>query len=401
MSKFSNYNFAGQKALIRVDFNVPLDKQTMAITDDTRMKAAIPTIKKILNDGGSVILMSHLGRPKDGPEEKSSLKHLVPHLAELLGGSTPVFFANDCIGEQAFLTGGMMRAGEVMLLENLRFYKEEEKGDEAFAEKLSKLGDVYINDAFGTAHRAHASTAVIAKFFEAGKKMFGLLMESEVAAAEKVLLKADKPFTAIIGGAKVSDKILILENLLERATDIIIGGGMAYTFMKAMGGTIGNSLCEDDRLDTAKAILEKAAAKGVNIHLPSDSIIADKFASDANTSVSPSNAIPNGWMGLDIGNNACEQFKNVLLQSKTILWNGPMGVFEMQKFQHGTKTIAQAVADATSKGAFSLAGGGDSVAAVNDFGFADKVSYISTGGGAMLEFFEGKELPGIAAINAE
>jgi phosphoglycerate kinase len=399
MSKFSNYNFAGQKALIRVDFNVPLDKQTLAITDDTRMKAAIPTIQKILSDGGSVILMSHLGRPKNGPEENSSLKHLVPHLAQLLGDNTPVLFANDCIGEQAFLTGGMMRAGEVMLLENLRFYKEEEQGNEAFAEKLSKLGDVYINDAFGTAHRAHASTAVIAKYFAADKKMFGLLMEGEVAAAEKVLLKAEKPFTAIIGGAKVSDKILILENLLERATDIIIGGGMAYTFMKAMGGSIGNSLCEDDRLDTAKSILEKAAAKGVNIHLPSDSIIADKFAADANTSVSPSNAVPSGWMGLDIGNNACEQFKNVLLQSKTILWNGPMGVFEMQKFQHGTKTIAQAVADATGKGAFSLVGGGDSVAAVNDFGFADKVSYISTGGGAMLEFFEGKELPGIAAIH--
>jgi phosphoglycerate kinase len=398
MSKFSDYNFAGKKALIRVDFNVPLDKTTFAIGDDNRMRAAIPTIKKILNDGGSVILMSHLGRPKEGPEEKSSLKHLIKHLAELLGGNTPVLFANDCIGEQAYLTAGMMRAGEVLLLENLRFYKEEEKGEEAFAEKLSKLGDVYVNDAFGTAHRAHASTAVIAKFFAPENRMFGLLMEGEVAAAEKVLLKADKPFTAIIGGAKVSDKILILENLLERATDIIIGGGMAYTFMKAMGGNIGKSLCEEDRLETAKLILEKAAAKGVNIHLPSDSVIADAFAADANTSVAPSNAIPDGWMGLDIGQNACNQFTNVLLHSKTILWNGPMGVFEMQKFQHGTKTIAQAVADATSKGAFSLVGGGDSVAAVNDFGFADKVSYISTGGGAMLEFFEGKVLPGIAAV---
>lgn len=398
MSKFSDYNFAGKKALIRVDFNVPLDKASFAITDDTRIKAALPTIKKILNDGGSVILMSHLGRPKDGPEEKSSLKHVIQHLAQLLGGNTPVLFANDCIGEQAYLTAGMMRAGEVLLLENLRFYKEEEKGDEAFAEKLSKLGDVYINDAFGTAHRAHASTAVIAKFFTPENKMFGLLMEGEVAAAEKVLLKAEKPFTAIIGGAKVSDKILILENLLERATDIIIGGGMAYTFMKALGGTIGTSLCEEDRLETAKAILDKAASKGVNIHLPSDSIIADAFAADANTSVAPSNHIPDGWMGLDIGANACTQFTNVLLHSKTILWNGPMGVFEMQKFQHGTKTIAQAVADATSKGAFSLVGGGDSVAAVNDFGFADKVSYISTGGGAMLEFFEGKVLPGIAAV---
>ena len=400
MGTFSTHNFAGQKALIRVDFNVPLDKQTKEISDDTRMKSAIPTIKKILADGGSVILMSHFGRPKEGPEEKYSLKQLVKHLSELLGGNTPVFFANDCIGEQAFLTAGMMRAGEVLLLENLRFYKEEEKGDEAFAEKLSKLGDVYVNDAFGTAHRAHASTAVIAKYFIAEKKMFGLLMESEVAAAEKVLLKAEKPFTAIIGGAKVSDKILILENLLDRATDIIIGGGMAYTFMKAMGGTIGNSLCEEERLETAKAILEKAEKKGVCIHLPSDSIIADKFAADANTSVSPSNLIPDGWMGLDIGANACEQFKNVILHSKTILWNGPMGVFEMEKFQHGTKTIAQAVADATTKGAYSLVGGGDSVSAVNDFGFADKVSYISTGGGAMLEFFEGKELPGIAAIKS-
>jgi phosphoglycerate kinase len=398
MSKFSNHNFSNQKALIRVDFNVPLDKQTQAITDDTRMTAAIPTIKKILNDGGSVILMSHLGRPKDGPEEKSSLKHIIPHLAELLGGNTAVLFANDCIGEQAYLTASMMKPGEVLLLENLRFYKEEEKGDAAFAEKLSKLGDVYVNDAFGTAHRAHASTAVIAQFFPSEKRMFGLLMESEVAAGEKVLLQAEKPFTAIIGGAKVSDKILIIENLLERATDIIIGGGMAYTFMKAMGGTIGNSLCEEDRLDTANEILEKAAAKGVRIHLPSDSVIADKFAADANTSTAPSNHIPAGWMGLDIGVNACEQFKNVLLHSKTILWNGPMGVFEMEKFQHGTKTIAQAVADATGNGAFSLVGGGDSVAAVNDFGFADKVSYISTGGGAMLEFFEGKQLPGIAAI---
>ncbi len=400
MSTFSNHNFTGQKALIRVDFNVPLDKQTQAITDDTRMTAAIPTIKKILADGGSVILMSHLGRPKEGPEEKYSLKHIISHLAALLGGNTPVLFANDCIGEQAYLTASMMKPGEVLLLENLRFYKEEEKGDKAFAEKLSKLGDVYVNDAFGTAHRAHASTAVIADYFPAGKKMFGLLMEAEVMAAEKVLLKAEKPFTAIIGGAKVSDKILIIENLLERATDIIIGGGMAYTFMKAMGGVIGNSLCEDDRLDTARDILKKAEAKGVNIHLPSDSVIADKFAADANTSTAPSNHIPDGWMGLDIGANACEQFTNVLIHSKTILWNGPMGVFEMEKFQHGTKTIAEAVAEATGKGAFSLVGGGDSVAAVNDFGYTDKVSYISTGGGAMLEFFEGKELPGIAAIKA-
>ena len=395
---FSDYNFSGKKALIRVDFNVPLDKQTSAITDDTRMTAAIPTIKKILKDGGSVILMSHLGRPKDGPEEKSSLKHLIKHLSELLGG-TPVLFANDCIGEQAYLTAGMLRAGEVLLLENLRFYKEEEKGDSTFAEKLSKLGDVYVNDAFGTAHRAHASTAVIAKFFPAEKRMFGLLMEAEVASAEKILHKSEKPFTAIIGGAKVSDKILIIENLLERATDIIIGGGMAYTFMKAEGGKIGNSLCEEERLQTALDLMKKAEAKGVCIHLPSDSIIADKFAADANTSTAPSNNITNEWMGLDIGPNAIEQFTNVIKKSRTLLWNGPMGVFEMPKFQHGTRAIATAVAAATQTGAFSLVGGGDSVAAVNQFGFADKVSYVSTGGGALLEYFEGKVLPGIAAIN--
>lgn len=399
MSKFSSYDFSGQKALIRVDFNVPLDKQTFAITDDTRMRAALPTINKILNDGGSVILMSHLGRPKEGPEDKYSLKHLINHLSELLGGKT-VFFANDCIGEQAYTTAGMLRSGEILLLENLRFYKEEEKGNEAFAEKLSKLGDVWVNDAFGTAHRAHASTAVMAKFFPADKRMFGLLMEAEVSSAEKVLHNAERPFTAIIGGAKVSDKILILENLLERATDIIIGGGMAYTFMKAQGGHIGNSLCEEERLDTAREILVKAEAKGVNIHLPSDSVIADKFDAAANTSASPSNNIPDGWMGLDIGENACNQFANVIHKSKTILWNGPMGVFEMEKFQHGTKTIATAVAESTQNGAFSLVGGGDSVAAVNKFGFADKVSYVSTGGGAMLEYFEGKVLPGIAAVNS-
>ena len=398
MSKFSNYNFNNQKALIRVDFNVPLNDQ-FEITDDTRMKAAVPTIKKILGDGGMVILMSHFGRPKDGPEDKYSLKHLIDHLSELLGG-TGVFFAKDCIGEQAYLTAGMMRPGELLLLENLRFHKEEEKGDIKFAEKLSKLADVWVNDAFGTAHRAHASTAVIAQFFPAEKRMFGLLMESEVASAEKVLHKAEKPFVAIIGGAKVSDKILIIENLLERATDIIIGGGMAYTFMKAEGGAIGGSLCEEDRLQTALEILKKAEEKGVCIHLPSDSVIADKFAADAQTSVAPSNNIPGGWMGLDIGANACEQFCNVIRHSKTILWNGPMGVFEMHNFQHGTKCIAKAVADATSKGAFSLVGGGDSVAAVNQFGFADKVSYVSTGGGALLEFFEGKLLPGIAAVQS-
>ena len=356
MSEFSAYNFKGQKALIRVDFNVPLNDK-FEITDDTRMRAAVPTIKKIISDGGMVILMSHLGRPKEGPTDKFSLKHLVKHLSELLGGTT-VFFANDCVGEQAYLTANMMRPGEVLLLENLRFYKEEEKGDVKFAEKLSKLGDVWVNDAFGTAHRAHASTAVIAQFFPAEKRMFGLVMEGEVASAEKVLHRAEKPFVAIIGGAKVSDKILIIENLLERATDIIIGGGMAYTFMKAQGGKIGSSLCEEERLQTALDILKKAEAKGVCIHLPPDSVIADNFAADAQTSVAPSNNIPDGWMGLDIGNMACEQFSNIIKNSKTILWNGPMGVFEMSKFQHGTKAVAVAIAEATQNGAFSLVGGG-------------------------------------------
>jgi phosphoglycerate kinase len=400
MSNFSEHNFKGEKALVRVDFNVPLD-ENFNITDDNRMTATIPTIKKILADGGSVILMSHFGRPKGGPEDKYSLKHLVKHLHDLLnpsGEGTKVFFADDCIGDQAFLTASTLRPGEVLLLENLRFYKEEEKGDEAFAEKLSKLGDVYVNDAFGTAHRAHASTAVIAKYFGAGKKMFGLVMEGEVKSAEKVLHEAEKPFCAIIGGAKVSDKILIIENLLERATDIIIGGGMAYTFIKAKGGKIGNSLCENDRLDTALEILEKAKAKNVSIHLPETSIIADKFAADANTKDCPSDQIPDGWMGLDIGEKAIGIFSEIIGKSKTILWNGPMGVFEMEKFENGTKKIALAVAESTSHGAFSLVGGGDSVAAVNKFDLADKVSYVSTGGGAMLEYFEGKVLPGIAAI---
>ncbi len=397
MSQFSQHNFKGQKALIRVDFNVPLNAE-FEITDDNRMRATIPTIKKILADGGSVILMSHLGRPKDGPTEKYSLKHLVFHLVKLLDGAT-VKFADDCIGASATEQSASLQPGEVLLLENLRFYKEEEKGDAAFAEKLSKLGDIYVNDAFGTAHRAHASTAVIAQFFAKDKKMFGLVMNGEVASAEIVMHKGEKPFTAIIGGAKVSDKILIIENLLNRATDIIIGGGMAYTFMKAQGGHIGNSLCENDRLDMALELLKTAEAKGVCIHLPSDSIIADAFSATANTSSAPSNNIPDGWMGLDIGENAAAQFSNVIKRSKTILWNGPMGVFEMEKFQHGTKAIAVAVAEATKMGAFSLVGGGDSVAAVNQFGFADQVSYVSTGGGAMLEYFEGKVLPGIAAIN--
>ena len=397
MSQFSSHSFAGQKALIRVDFNVPLD-DAYNITDDTRMRATIPTIQKIIKDGGSVILMSHLGRPKDGPTPKYSLIHIVGHLSKLL--SVEVQFANDCIGEEAVNKAAALQPGQVLLLENLRFYKEEEKGDDAFAQKLSKLGDVYVNDAFGTAHRAHASTAVIAQFFAPGSKMFGLVMNAEVASAEKVLHGSEKPFTAIIGGAKVSDKILIIENLLDRATDIIIGGGMAYTFFKAQGGTIGTSICEDDRMPLALEILAKAKAKGVNIHLPVDNIITTEFSNTTERKNCESMSIPNGWMGLDIGEATRAKFAAVIESSKTILWNGPMGVFEMENYQAGTKAIAEAVAAATAKGAFSLVGGGDSVAAVNIFGFTDKVSYVSTGGGAMLEYFEGKVLPGIAAITA-
>jgi len=399
MSKFRDLNFAKKKALVRVDFNVPLNDK-YEVTDDSRMRAAVPTIQKILKDGGSVILMSHLGRPKDGPTEKYSLKHLVVPLRRLLNGVT-VLFANDCIGDEAKKMSAGLKPGEVLLLENLRFYKEEEKGNEAFAEKLSKLGEIYVNDAFGTAHRAHASTAVIAKFFPGDKKMFGLLMEAEIENADKVLKSSEKPFVAILGGAKVSDKILIIENLLDKATDIIIGGGMAYTFFKAFGGQVGNSLVEEDRLETAKELMKKAEAKGVCIHLPQDSIIADKFSNDANVSSSLSNTIPDGWMGLDIGSMAVEQFSKIIHQSKTILWNGPMGVFEFDKFQHGTKEIACAIAEASQDGAYSLVGGGDSVAAVNQFGYANKVNYVSTGGGALLEYFEGKVLPGIAAILEE
>ncbi len=395
MNQFTDFNFKDCKALIRVDFNVPLDDDNI-ITDDTRITSTLPTIKKVIEDGGSVILMSHLGRPKDGPSEKFSLKHLVSHLSKKTG--IPVIFAEDCIGEAAKQKASSLKPGEILLLENLRFYKEEEKGDESFAKKLSLLGDVYVNDAFGTAHRAHASTAIIAKYFEKGKKMFGLLMEREITSAEKILQNSQKPFTAIIGGAKVSDKILIIENLLSKATDIIIGGGMAYTFFKAQGGKIGKSLCEEDRLDTALNLLKKAEENGVSIHLPHDSIIAEKFAEDTEISSSLSKNIPEGWLGLDIGANACDMFRKVILDSKTILWNGPMGVFEMKKFQHGTKVIAEAVAAATDAGAYSLVGGGDSVSAVNQFGFADKISHVSTGGGALLEFFEGKSLPGIEAI---
>lgn len=397
MNTITDFDFNGHKALIRVDFNVPLDKETQAVTDDTRLRAALPTINKILGDGGSVILMSHLGRPKDGPEEKYSMKHVIGRLESLLG--RPVLFATDCIGEAAGSAAARLQPGEVLLLENLRFHPEETKGDEDFAEQLSRLGDVYVNDAFGTAHRAHASTTIVAKFFDAGHRMAGLLLAAEVEAGTKVLRNAEKPFTAIIGGAKVSDKILILEKLLDLADNIIIGGGMAYTFYKAQGGHIGSSLCEEDRLDAALQLLEQASAKGVNVYLPEDSILADRFAADAATQVTASNEIPDGWMGLDIGPAALREFSYVIAQSKTILWNGPMGVFEMEAFQKGTAEVAQAIARASAQGAYSLVGGGDSVAAINTFHLSDKVSYVSTGGGAMLEFFEGKELPGVAALN--
>jgi phosphoglycerate kinase len=388
-------SFAGKRALIRVDFNVPLD-DSFNITDDNRMTAALPTIKKILADGGSVILMSHLGRPKDGPTNKYSLKHIVPHLSDLLG--LPVEFADDCIGEDAAKKAKDLKPGQVLLLENLRFYKEEEKGDVAFAEKLSKLGDIYVNDAFGTAHRAHASTSIIAQFFP-NAKYFGYLMAGELANAEKVLNGAAKPFTAVMGGSKVSDKIQLIERLLDKVDNLIIGGGMAYTFAKAAGGNIGKSLLEADKLDLANELVAKAKAKGVNLYLPTDTIIADNFANDANTAVAPTNDIKDGWMGLDIGPDTIVAFSKVIEASKTILWNGPVGVFEMESFEKGTKSIAEAIVRATKQGAFSLIGGGDSAAAVAKFGLTDEVSYVSTGGGALLEYMEGKELPGVKAIN--
>ena len=391
-----NFNFSGHKAIIRVDFNVPLDKKSFEITDNSRIKGALKTINKILNDGGAVILMSHLGRPKTGPEEKYSLKHIVARTSQLLGRE--IKFVNDCIGDEVKKAAADLKSGEVLLLENLRFHPEEEKGDEHFAEQLASMADVYVNDAFGTAHRAHASTTVIAKFFPMEKKMFGYLMANEIASAEKVMKKTEHPFTAIIGGAKVSDKILILEKLVDIADNIIVGGGMSYTFYKALGGNIGNSLCEPDRLDNALKLLEKAKQKNVNFLLPADSVTSDAFSNDGNRMVSESMHITDGFMGLDIGPKAVDTFTQTILKSKTILWNGPMGVFEMSNFRNGTLKIAEAVANATQLGAYSLVGGGDSVAAVNQFGFADKVSYVSTGGGALLEFFEGKELPGVAAI---
>ncbi len=393
MKTVDDINFAGKRALIRVDFNVPLDK-SFNVTDDNRIRATVPTIQKILNDGGSCILMSHLGRPKDGPEEKYSLKHTLKTAEALIG--KPIKFADDCIGEEAFKMSAALQPGEVLLLENLRFYKEEEKGDPAFAEKLAKHGDIYVNDAFGTAHRAHASTTIVAQFIK--EKCAGYVMAAELENAKKVLENAEKPFTAIMGGAKISDKILIIEKLLDTVDNLIIGGGMAYTFFKAMGGNVGNSLVEADKLDLAKELIQKAKAKNVDLHLPIDSIIADKFDNAANTEVANNNAIKDGWMGLDIGSQAREVFAKVVEDSKTILWNGPMGVFEMENFAKGTKRIADAVVSATEKGAFSLIGGGDSAAAVNQLGYSDRVSYVSTGGGALLEYFEGKVLPGVKAL---
>lgn len=402
MNTVDNYNFAGKRALVRVDFNVPLDKTTLAVTDDARIRAAVPTIKKILNDGGSVVLMSHLGRPlkklkEDGSidRNKFTLQHVVNTTSELMG--VQVKFADDCIGDSAQQMAKNLKAGEILLLENLRFYKEEEKGDEGFAQKLATLGDVYVNDAFGTAHRAHASTAVIAKFF-AGAKMFGYVMANELNNANKILNNAERPFTAIMGGAKVSDKILIIEQLLNKVDHLIIGGAMAYTFAKAQGGNIGNSLCEDDKLDLALDLIAKAKAKGVQLHLPVDSLNGDSFANDAKLEETPIGKVSDGYMGLDIGPLTIATYTTIVSQSKTILWNGPMGVFEMPTFERGTRAIAKAIVVATTAGAYSLIGGGDSAAAINQFGWGDKVSYVSTGGGALLEYIEGKELPGVKMI---
>ncbi|MBK9254099.1 MAG: phosphoglycerate kinase [Saprospiraceae bacterium] len=396
MIDFDKFNFSGHKVVMRVDFNVPLNT-AFDITDATRINGALPTIFKILEDGGSVVLMSHLGRPKGGPENKYSLQHIVFHLQNALS-PFKVKFVNDCISTDAFSMSESLKGGEVLLLENLRFYPEEEAGDEKFAKKLSKHGDIYINDAFGTAHRAHASTASIAKFFDINHKGFGYLMAAEVNNANKVLKHAEKPVTAIVGGAKVSDKIKLLENLIDSTDNILIGGGMAYTFIAAQGGKIGKSLFEPDYVTLALKIIQKAKENNTEIYLPEDTVVADKFGPDANTDIVNSNEIPDGWMGLDIGPIASEKYKSVILASKTILWNGPMGVFEFEKFSKGTFSIAEAVADSTQDGAFSLIGGGDSVSAINKSGLEDKVSFVSTGGGAMLEFLEGKVLPGIKAI---
>lgn len=394
MKNIDQYNLSGKRVIVRVDFNVPLNEK-FEVTDDTRIRAAIPTIKKILSVGGSVILMSHLGRPKDGPNDKYSLRHVLPTLEKHLGMT--VKFAHDCIGNEAKEMSENLKPGEVLLLENLRFYKEEEKGDENFAKKLALLADVYVNDAFGTAHRAHASTAIIARFFP-GASLFGYLMQDEVASLEKVTVHPERPFTAVLGGAKVSGKIEIINNLLDKVDNLIIGGGMMFTFIKAMGGQVGNSLVEDELLETALQALEKAKALGVNLLIPVDAVAADKFDNDATQKIVPANQIPDGWMGLDIGPETIKNFSEIIHNSKTILWNGPMGVFEFPNFSVGTREIAHAIVKATTSGTFSLVGGGDSVAAVNKYDLADKVSYVSTGGGAMLEYIEGKVLPGVKAI---
>lgn len=417
MQLIDNFNFAGKKAIVRVDFNVPLNKETGEVSDDTRIRGALPTIKKIIADGGCAILMSHMGRPKQNPDPKFSLKQIIPAIEKYLG---KIQFAEDCM--KAEDQAKNLKSGEILLLENLRFYAEEEGKprmekedpgyDEAkkalksaqkdFAKKLASYADVYVNDAFGTAHRKHGSTAVIADYFDESNKMFGFLINSELKAMDKVLNEAQKPFTAIMGGAKVSDKIMIIENLLDRVDNLIIGGGMTYTFIKALGGKIGNSLCEEDKLDVALEVLNKAKAKGVKVFLPTDAVNADKFDANANTNISKTNETPDGWMGLDIADESIKTFSDVIANSKTVLWNGPMGVFEMDKFAKGTSAIAHAVATATqNNGAFTLIGGGDSVAAINKNKLADKVSYVSTGGGAMLEYMEGKVLPGIEAIRGK
>lgn len=393
MRTIDTINFSGKKALIRVDFNVPLD-ENFNVTDANRIEAAKSTIDKILNDGGSVILMSHLGRPK-AKEEKYSLKHIVSKVSEVLG--RPVIFATDCIGSEAEEKAKNLKSGEVLLLENLRYYKEEEAGDVEFSKKLAQLGDVYVNDAFGTAHRAHASTTIIAQFFP-NDKYFGHLLAKEIESLDRVLKNSEKPVTAILGGSKVSSKITVIENILDKIDHLIIGGGMTFTFIKALGGQIGNSICEDDKLDLALDILAKAKEKNVSVHLPVDMVIADAFSNDANTKTANVNEIPDGWQGLDVGEKTLENFKQVILDSKTILWNGPVGVFEMEKFAIGTIKLGDFIAEATKNGAFSLVGGGDSVAAVKQFGLESKMSYVSTGGGAMLEMLEGRILPGIQAI---
>lgn len=417
MQTIDSFNFAGKKAFVRVDFNVPLDEQ-FNITDDTRIRAALPTLKKILNDGGSVIIGSHLGRPK-GVTDKYSLKHILKHVSDLLG--VDVQFANDCVGEEAKIKASALQPGEALLLENLRFYAEEEgkprgladdaseqekaaakkavkESQKKFTETLASYADVYVNDAFGTAHRAHASTALMAAYFDADHKLFGYLMEKEVAAVEKVLNDINRPFTAIMGGSKVSSKIEVIENLLNKADNLIITGGMTYTFMKALGGKIGKSICEDDKLDLALELLAKAKEKGVNLVLAEDSKIADDFSNDAKTAYAASNEIPDGWEGMDIGPETEKRYAEVIRASKTILWNGPTGVFEFENFTHGSRSVAEAIVEATKNGAYSLIGGGDSVACINKFGLADGVSYVSTGGGALLEAIEGKTLPGIEAI---